>query len=358
METFDRVFRLIAEHTSDLLCVHDAENTIRFATSSSENILGFTSHQIIGKKLTDFLSEDFIQQMDFNTLRRFFDHPGERIRYKINHGDGRLRWLETTFNSIGDDPQKDYSILSNTRDITESVNLTNELRDALSKEQELSRFKSNMYSVASHEFKTPLAVIQANVELLKLKKGEKVLHNAVGSIEEEVDRLNNMIGDMLELKKLTTGETSFRPELINLEEVLDEVLDLNISKTFPKIKVKRRIRGKSLGLHGDPTLIRFVVANLLSNACKFSKANSDVEITIDYSFDEVRFAVKDEGIGIPENEQNSVFNSFYRAKNASNIQGTGVGLAIVKEFVDLHKGKVELSSTLGKGSTFIVSIPT
>lgn len=357
MVAFDRVFQLIAEHTSDLLCIHDAENTVRFATRSSRDILGYPSDEIIGRKLTDFLSDNFIKDMDFNTLIRFFDHPGTRIRYQINHGDGRLRWLETTFNSIGDDPQKDYSILSSTRDITESVDLTNDLMEALSKEQELSRFKSNLYSIASHEFKTPLAVIQANIEMMKVKRSEKVLDNAVGSIEEEVDRLNNMIGDMLELKKLTTGQTTFRPETFSLGELVDEVIDNNISKTYPNIAVKRKVKGESKGILGDPTLIRFVLANLLSNACKFSKPNSSVEITIDYLIDEVRFAIKDNGIGIPEDEQVSVFKSFYRAKNAGNVQGTGVGLAIVKEFVDLHKGKVELSSTPGKGSTFIVCLP-
>lgn len=357
MVAFDRVFQLIAEHTSDLLCIHDAENTIRFATNSSKDILGHTSHEIIGKKLTDFLSESFIKEMDFNTLIRFFDHPGTRIRYQINHGDGRLRWLETTFNSIADDPQKDYSILSSTRDITESVNLTNDLMEALSKEQELSRFKSNLYSIASHEFKTPLAVIQANIEVIRVKRSEKVVDNAIGSMEEEVDRLNHMIGDMLELKKLTTGQTTFRPEKFYLKELLDEVIETNISKTYTGISVKRKIRGEEKQILGDPTLIRFVVANLLSNACKFSKPKSSIEITVDYLPKEVRFAVKDYGIGIPEDEQLSVFKSFYRAKNAGNIQGTGVGLAIVKEFVDLHKGKVELSSTPNKGSTFIVCLP-
>ncbi len=357
MEAFSRVTRLISDYTSDLLCIHDAENTIRFATKSSKVILGYSSDKILGRKLTDFLSEDFIKEMDFTTLIRFFDHPGTRIRYQINHGDGRLRWLETTFNSIGDDPQKDYSILSSTRDITESVALTEDLREALSKEQELSRFKSNLYSVASHEFKTPLAVIQANVELLRIKRTEKVLDNAMSSIEEEVDRLNYMIGDMLELKKLTTGETTFRPESFFIEEMMDEILENDISKTYPNITVSRKKRGKRIPIHGDPTLIRFSIANLLSNACKFSTVSSDVEIVIDYSVEEVRFAISDKGIGIPLDEQDLIFNSFYRAKNAGNIQGTGVGLAIVKEFVDLHKGRIELSSSPGKGSTFVVSLP-
>ncbi|MGB0178223.1 MAG: histidine kinase dimerization/phospho-acceptor domain-containing protein, partial [Owenweeksia sp.] len=248
MTAFDKVFELIAEHTTDLVCIHDAENTIRFATPSSKVILGYEPQEIIGKKLTDFLSADFIDEMDFTTLRRFFDHPEARIRYQVEHGEGRLRWLETTFTYFGKDPQKDYSLLTSTRDITESVHLTDDLMEALSKEQEISRFKSNLYSIASHEFKTPLAVIQANIEMLRIKRSEKILENSLGSIEEEVDRLNTMIADMLELKKLTTGQTTFRPELMDIVELTEEVLEQNVSKAFPDMKgLNDEVHG--LGFH-------------------------------------------------------------------------------------------------------------
>lgn len=94
------VFQLIATHTTDLVCLHDADNTIRFATPSSMRVLGYKAETLVGRKLTDFLSEDFINEMDFTTLMRFFDQPGTRIRYQINHGEGRLRWLETTYTEL------------------------------------------------------------------------------------------------------------------------------------------------------------------------------------------------------------------------------------------------------------------
>ena len=357
MTAFDKVFELIAEHTTDMVCIHDSENTIRFATPSSKAILGYKPDEIIGKKLTDFLSADFINEMDFSTLKRFFDHPEARIRYQVEHGEGRLRWLETTFTYFGRDPQKDYTLLTSTRDITESVHLTDDLMEALSKEQEISRFKSNLYSVASHEFKTPLAVIQANIEILRIKRSEKVLENAIGSIEEEVDRLNNMIADMLELKKLTTGQTSFRPELIDITELIEEVVDQNIRKAYPEARISFTHKGNPQKIKADYTLLRFVIGNLVGNACKFSDKKGKVDISVEFGQDKVDIIVKDYGIGIPEEEQSSIFRSFYRAKNVGNVQGTGVGLAIVKEFVDLHTGKVGLISNPGKGSTFTVSLP-
>jgi PAS domain S-box-containing protein len=356
MVVSDRVFQLIAEHTTDLVCIHDRENTIRFATPSSKTILGFSSSQIIGKKLTDFLAPEFVEEMDFSTLRRFFDHPGARIRYQVKHGENRLRWLESTFNKIeeGDD---DYSILSSTRDITESVHLTDDLMTALSSEQQLSRFKANLYSVASHEFKTPLAVIQANIEMLRIKNSEKILTDSLSSMEEEVDRLNSMIADMLELKKLTTGKTTVKHAKVDIISIIDDIISKDCKKAYSKIDINLKVAGEVTEIMGDFSLIRYIFSNLMINACKFSNKNTAVNVSVFFEDKKVRVEIEDKGIGIPKEDQDSIFNSFFRAKNVSNIQGTGVGLSIVKEFVDLHKGKIYFLSTSGEGSTFFVELP-
>src|SRR5690606_17641136 len=129
-----------------------------------------------------------------------------------------------------DDPELEFSVLSSTRDITESVHLTDDLMTALASEQHLGRFKSNLYSVASHEFKTPLAVIQAQIEMLKVKKSEKVLNMALESIEEEIDRLNAMIVDMLELKKLNMGKISLKLEMVDISALLKELVEEDCKK--------------------------------------------------------------------------------------------------------------------------------
>lgn len=357
MAALDHIFQLIAEHTTDLICIHDSENTIRFATPSSISILGYRSEDLVGRKLTDFLSEDFINKMDFSTLMRFFDQPGTKIRYQVEHAEKRLRWLETTYTAIGDDPVMGYNILSCTRDVTESVHLMDDLMEALSKEQEISRLKSNLYSVASHEFKTPLAVIQANIEMIKIKRNEKILENALGSIEEEVDRLNSMIMDMLELKKLTSGQTSFRPEMLDAEELTREVLQDNIHKIYTGVSIEITREGNPRQVLADYGLLRFIIGNLVTNACKFSNGKGKVSLIFKYEAECVKICVKDKGIGIPESEHEDIFKSFYRASNAGNIQGTGVGLAIVREFVDLHDGKITLESTPGRGSNFCLVLP-
>ena len=356
MVATDRVHKLIAQHTTDLVCVHDAENTIRFATDSSINILGYHPHEIIGKKLTDFLAPEFVSEMDFTTLKRFFESPGTRLRYQIKHKENRLRWLESTFTRI-DEGEDKYSLLSSTRDITESVHLTDDLMSALASEQKFSQFKANLYSVTSHEFKTPLAVIQANIEMLKIKKSEKLLDNALESMEEEIDRLNAMIGDMLELRKLTTGKTNLRLEEVDLENMIIEVIEKDLSKPYSNIQKHFNVEGTPKTAMADYSLMRYVFSNLLTNACKYSDKKPEIFVILKYRESDIQVSIQDFGIGIPEEDKPSIFTSFFRAGNVSNIHGTGVGLSIVKEFVDLHKGKIYFESAAAEGTTFYVELP-
>lgn len=351
MFSSNEVYELIARHTNDMVCLHDDESTIRFATPSTKEILGWDPERVIGKKLTDYLSEAFINEMDFTTLYRFFNQPGTKIRYQVLHGEGRLRWLETTFIPLEEHAMR---YVSTTRDVTESVHLTDDLMAALSKEQELSKFRTNMYAIASHEFKTPLAIIQANIEMLKVKQSPTLLKNGLATMEEEVDRLNSMILDMLELKRLNAGERNMNPSDIDLSELFAELKE-DFGEQSKRLIIE--YLGIASLIHGDFSLIRYIFSNLLANGLKFSGPEKPVKVTVDYQKDSVEIKVEDEGIGIPEQDQAKIFQSFYRASNAGNLPGTGVGLAIVSEFVNLQKGKINLQSTMGEGSTFIVTLP-
>jgi PAS domain S-box-containing protein len=349
------VFQLIAMHTTDLVCLHDGDNSIRFATPSSKDILGYPADHLLGKKLTDFLSEQFINEMDFNTLMRFFEQPGARIRYQIKHFSGKLRWLETTYTIL--EPGMNYRSLSTTRDITESVHLTDDLMQALSKEQELSKFKTNLYSIASHEFKTPLAIIQANIEMLKIKQSPKLLSSGLATMEEEVDRLNDMIMDMLELKRLTMGRRNCNTTEVDVKALITELFEVyrNEEKNY---HLELIVEGNEpYEIQADYSLMRYVFTNLIGNSIKFSNNLVQVKVLLNYQDKALEILVQDQGIGIPEDDQTRIFQSFYRGSNVGNISGTGVGLSIVAEFVNLHKGKIKLQSEVGNGSTFTITLP-
>lgn len=228
---------------------------------------------------------------------------------------------------------------------------------ALSKEQELSKFKTNLYSVASHEFKTPLAVIQANIEMLKVKQSPKLLSLGLSTMEEEVDRLNTMIMDMLELKKLTTGRRNYNLSSVDLVQIAEELTGEYKETHNGSDRLAFEVLGLPQPIQADYSLIRYILTNLIGNALKFSGPKDPVRMELNYEKEDVELAIIDKGIGIAEEDQSKVFQSFFRGSNVSNIPGTGVGLSIVSEFVKLHKGKIKLASQVGEGSTFTVSLP-
>jgi signal transduction histidine kinase len=117
------------------------------------------------------------------------------------------------------------------------------------------------------------------------------------------------------------------------------------------------VKGEAEELQADYSLIRYIFSNMLGNSIKFSEAGTEVKVILDYEKEDLEISFVDQGIGIPEEDQSKVFQSFYRGSNVSNVQGTGVGLSIVSEFVKLHKGKIKLVSAAGKGSTFTLTLP-
>lgn len=347
--------RLIAESTTDMICVHDQQDFIIAVTPSVIEVFGLTQDDVIGRPISHFVAEEFTSEMDRNTFSRFFSSHNSKIRYQIKHGDGRLRWVETSFNRV--EFEGELHLISNTRDITESAHLTDDLMQALNNEQEFSRFKSNLYSIASHEFKTPLAIIQANIEMLKVKRSEKLLDNALESMEEEIDHLVNMISDMLELKKLQGGRVNFKPSEFDVCEMILEIIKNDCGKAYPEINYNIDFESDSQLIYADYSLIRYSLNNVLMNAAKYSAGSTMIEVVVKHSADKVLIEVQDHGIGIPEEEKGNIFKSFYRAKNVGNISGTGIGLSIVKEFIDLHKGEIYFESRKEKGTRFFINIP-
>lgn len=358
MESFCEEHELIAKHTREMVCLHDGDHCIRFATASARQLLGYGPEHLIGRKLSDFLSENCKEEMDFSILKRFIDHPGGRICYQIQHCDGRLRWLETNFNKLNNSSQQ-YSSISTTRDISDSLQLTQDLMDAFSKEQEINQFKTNLYSIASHEFKTPLAVIHANIEMLKLKQSPKLLENSLRTMEEEADRLNAMISDMLELRTMSLDQRISSTEPSSLLELIQEVAAEFTGKSGlqwqPKISIESTGQESPISL--DYFLMRYVLVNLLGNAIKYSPKPAQVSVVLSFKVQYVNIAINDKGIGVPKEEQGKIFQPFYRAKNAGSVYGTGIGLFIAAEFIKLHNGSISLKSEVGQGSTFIISLP-
>jgi len=230
---------------------------------------------------------------------------------------------------------------------------------ALLKERELGVMKSRFVSMASHEFRTPLSAILSSTSLIekyeKEEQQDKRLRHTE-RIKSSVNNLTNILNDFLSFDKLSSGNINVTVEEFDLLEAIESALDeIQVLKKKGQEFV---VVKESLGsIESDPKLLKNVVINLVSNAIKYSKDDSEIEIKVFEEKEMIHIEVKDSGIGIPEDEQKKMFQRFFRAGNVSNIQGTGLGLNIVKKYVELLKGDITFESKLNVGSTFIVTLP-
>lgn len=234
-----------------------------------------------------------------------------------------------------------------------------ELKRALSKEQELNQLKSRFVSTASHEFRTPLSTILSSASLISRytapgTEDKRAKH--VERIKSAVQNLTGILNDFLSISKLEEGGVEHQPELLDIVHVIHNIIDEMKGITRRGQVINYQHEGNQEVIL-DPRFIKNIVINLLSNAIKYSHENAEIVIKTIFKNNNLQLTVIDSGIGIPEEEQEHLFERFFRAKNAFNLQGTGLGLNIVKRYVDLMQGQISYQSKLNVGTTFEVLLP-
>jgi PAS domain S-box-containing protein len=234
-----------------------------------------------------------------------------------------------------------------------------ELHEALDKEKQLNEIKSRFVSMASHEFRTPLSAVLSSAALLSkyTKEIDQEKRNKhIDRIKDSVKHLNDILEDFLSLGKLDEGRISTDPSEFNLPEMITETLAEVKVVLKPGQKFNFKYEGEEK-INADKKLLRNILTNLISNAAKFSDEDSPITISAMSENNENTITVTDKGIGISQKDQEHLFTMFYRASNVTNIQGTGLGLHIVKRYLDLMNGTVHLQSTLGKGTSITITFP-
>jgi signal transduction histidine kinase len=180
------------------------------------------------------------------------------------------------------------------------------------------------------------------------------IEKRVNVIMEEIDRIVDLMNDVLTISKDDLGKTNFNPVLLDLNEVCLDVIETNYSNQKDKRKVQIAFIGETFTIFADENLIKYALFNLLDNAFKYSQGFGDIILRLFSVGDSLILEIIDFGIGIPEQDQSKLFNTFFRASNTYGFQGTGLGLYIVKTFIEKNSGKVQLESTVGKGTKVTV----
>jgi len=244
------------------------------------------------------------------------------------------------------------------RNITSLKQKENELRKALKKERELGELKSRFVSMASHEFRTPLSTILSSAYLVEKYTAAEDQHKRERHLERIVSAVNlltDILNDFLSLGKIEEGKIEPKYAIFDLKEILNEA----IREIEPSLKKGQQIvythEGNTI-VFLDKSILKFIFLNLVSNARKFSPENSLIEIKTTRSNGQIVLKVRDHGIGISKQDQAHLMERFFRGANATNIQGTGLGLNIVSKYVEMLEGAVSFESELEKGTEFTITL--
>ena len=239
---------------------------------------------------------------------------------------------------------------------------TIELNKALIQEKHLRKMKSHFVSVTSHQFRTPLAIIQSNSDLLNFVANESEpsikerLKRYTGHISREIIRMTELMDDVLILGKVSAGKMTVSKTNQSITQLITD-----LALQFKEIQSDGRyLEVESLGtprkLQFDVKMMRHALTNIIANAFKYSTTKNPL-VTLNYKANIVEIAIRDFGIGIPEEEIENLFQPFHRAKNAVDVPGSGLGLAIAKDYIEINNGTIDVESKMNKGSCFNICIP-
>lgn len=248
-------------------------------------------------------------------------------------------------------------------DITEQQHAATSLRMAADRAREASQAKTQFVSTVSHELRTPLTSIKGALALLNspmfadLKPEAKRLLNIAAT---NSDRLHALINDLLDLNRIEAGAMTFEPAPLDLADLLREAAEANegYGSAF-SVSLRLSLGDAPLVVNGDRGRLMQVMANVLSNAFKFSKPGDTVTVTLERHGTMARISIRDEGIGIPEGAEDKVFGAFSQldASDSRKVSGSGLGMSIARRIVEIHDGRIDYSSVPGKGTTFFIDLP-
>lgn len=392
MESKEGIEALFLYATEGILVVNDKGQIIRI-NPSAEKLFGYEKDELIDKKIEVLIPSQLSDKhthyrekyghnpharamgagMDLYGLKKNgTEFPVEISLSPYSNAEGKFVIafiVDITIRKQADEKMKNYSnelekqVKNRTLILEEAVEelekTKKDLNNALEKERELNELKSRFVSMASHEFRTPLTTMMSSLSLISKyseqnDKDNQVKH--VSKIKTSINALTDILNDFLSVSKLEEGKIENFPEELNLNAFLQEVVtDLQTLATGNQ-KLIQQYQGNEMA-RLDKKLLKNILFNLISNAIKFSPEGGSIAISTDVSNSSVKLVVSDQGIGVSEEDQKHLFERFFRARNATHIQGTGLGLNIVARYVELMNGTIDFRSKENEGTTFTIHLP-
>jgi PAS domain S-box-containing protein len=369
-------FRLLIEQALDIITILEVDGTIRYESPSVTHVLGYELDEIVGQNAFSYIHHEDLP----NVLRVFMDAlsiPGatRRVEYRFLHRDGTWRFLETLGTNLIHHPHV-AGVVVNSRDVTERRRAEQELQEAndrletrvlertreivevMAKLEEAHLQQRQFVANASHDLRTPLAVIRTELDLFQMggpidSRTEKTLQR----VAAELRMLEQLAEDLLMLATIDQHMPADRSHRVRLDEFLLECI-ARLTKISQEKNISWDIQiDEPVELRCDSSSLDRAITNVLNNAIKYSYDGGTIRVRLRLRGGDAVVVVADQGPGIPEHDLPNVFNRFYRGDQARNTPGTGLGLAIVKGIVEAHQGTVRIGSRNGNGTTVTIELP-
>jgi PAS domain S-box-containing protein len=361
-----RLLQSVVVNTNDAIIITEAEPIdspgpkILYVNEAFTRITGYQPEEVLGKtpRILQGAKTDQAQlQKVRNALARWESITVEVINYRK---DGTEFWNEFSLVPVANAKGWYTHWIAVQRDTTERKRL-DEIWLALEREKELSVLKTRFFSMASHEFRTPLSTALAAAQVLENSQSEwsnneKRLRN-LHRIQDSVRNVVQLLDDILTINRAETGRLAFNPKSLALEAYCRHFVEEMQLSAGNLYQLTFSCQGKSQHVCLDEKLLRSMLSNLLSNAIKYSPQGGNISLSLEFLLDNLIIKVQDQGIGILLEDQKQLFEPFHRGKNVKTISGTGLGLVVVKKCVELHQGNISISSEVGSGTTCVITIP-
>lgn len=387
-----QLLKAIIENAIEGIITIDEHGIVESINPSALALFGYEADEVIGKNINYLMPEPYKAAHD-GYLHNYLSTGIKKIigigrevkglkkdgstfpfRLSVSEVNYENRKIFTGFvHDLTVQKEAEDRLLNYTEELEEKVNtrtqdlikLVSELEEtkehlsqSLEKEKELGQLKSRFVSMASHEFRTPLSSVQLSATLIDkyaLKQDLASIQKHVKKIKGSVELLTNILNDFLSLERLETGQTLANVEEINLVRFSEDIIEEMRPITKQNQSIVYQHTGNSDAVNLDPNLLKSSIINLISNSIKYSGEDTFIEFNTEITGGRCIIEVKDDGIGIPIEEQKYLLEPFFRANNTGKIPGTGLGLNIVKRYVTLMQGEISWISKQDEGTTFTLT---
>lgn len=359
LQSSEEKYRRLIDTMRGGLIMYDIDDRVSYINDRACELLGYQRHEIMGKRAYEYVDASAMEIVKEQLAQR---RRLESSSYEVlaKRQDGLPLYLLVSGSPLVDNQGAYNGCFVIAVDISVQKQAEAALRQALAKEKELGELKSRFVSMASHEFRTPLATILALTETLSAyrhKLPDEQIEQRLSKIKDQISHLKGIMEDVLLLSRMQARRVDFHPVELDLDALCRDLLGEFQSPGDDTPRLQYSSRGPIHPVQVDQKLMRQIISNLLSNAVKYSPAEKPIQLTLQFTAEAFTVQVRDEGIGIPAADLNHLFEPFHRAANVGAISGTGLGLVITKEAVELHGGTITVDSQVQQGTTCTIRIP-